>query len=455
MKKLVSLILTFALVISLGSFAFAAENDITVTVDCDKVVFDQQPIILEGRTLVPLRAIFEKLGAEVTWDDPTKTATAIKGDITIKIQNQNNIMTKNEEQITLDVPAQIINSRTLVPVRAISEAFGCSVDWFGNTRTVAVYSDELLKTVYNATMLLGKKEYNPDDTFTYGELSNAAITLILNEKETAYPGLGTEEPFKHTYARDFFYACSNIFGEEFMAIENIDKKATLADAAEVLSYAAGVHDEKHETISTEVLLNGKDGTKEATMKQFAEMVTRIDEVSPILVKIVISKGKVLKNVQTKINKDLSSYPQNANKYRVILDELANSFYEKEIYNGESAHLPIEGYNFVRDFRDIFIGILAPWVDKASEAGVEMELEYYPSLCVNNKNGYTMRVICNVISVPADKQLTASDIFTNTPGSKTVLRANTSYVIDLCNNGFIDSVTMPSENVTMKRIATLK
>ncbi len=454
MKKIISVILTVILMLSLSSFAFAEENEITVTVDCAEVVFDQQPIILEGRTLVPMRAIFEKLGAEVTWDDSTKTATAVKDDITIKIQNQNNIMTKNSETITLDVPAQIINSRTLVPVRAISEAFGCSVDWFSDTRTVTVLSDELLNVVYDATMLLGNKEYNSEDTFTYGELAKAAVTIIVNEKETVYPGIDVSRPFEHDYVIDFNYICEKVLGNEFFSEENIDKIATLADTAEVLSYAISVHDPENETISSVKLLNGKDGSAVATMKQFAEFVTRLDEVSPILVKIVISKGNTLTNVQTKINKDLSSYPANASEYRVILDELALSFYEKEIYKGTSTSVPKDHYDFARDFRDIFLGILSPWVDMAAEKGIEMELEYYPSLCANNKNGYTMRVICNIISV-ADENMTASDIFTNTPGSKTKLRAGGSYVIDLCNNGFFDNVVMPYENLSMKRIATLK
>ncbi len=453
MKKFVAVLLAVFTLLSLSSFAFAEENEITVTVDCEKVVFDQHPIILEGRTLVPMRAIFEKLGAEVSWDDATKTATAVREDITVKIQNQNNVMTKNTEQITLDVPAQIINSRTLVPVRAISEAFGCSVDWFSDSRTVTVYSDELLNVVYDATALLGTKEYNAESTFTYGELSNAAVTIIMNEKETSYYGLDTEEPFSKTYARDFYYVCKNVLGEEFLTEENISKPATLKDTAEVLSFAVSKHDPDNETISSEKLLNGKDGNAPASMKQFAEFVTRLDEVSPILVKIVITKGNTLKNVQTKIKKDILDYPQNAAKYKAILNDLPASVYEKDIYNGDSENLPKDSYDFVRDYRDILIGVISPWVDMAAEKGIEVELEYYPSLCVNNKNGYTMRVICNVIAVP-DNQTTASDIFTNTPGSKTILQVGSSYVIDLCNNGFVDSVKMPYENLLMKRLAKL-
>lgn len=460
MKKIFSIITIFLMIFTLQTSVFAANDDITVTVDGSVVFFDQPPVIIDGRTLVPMRFIFNKLGADVEWDSETSTATGTLDGVVVKIQNQNNIMTKNGVEIVLDVPAQIINDRTLVPVRAISEAFGCLVDWNNDTRTVVIatkneYSSEVLKKVYNATMLLGDKKYNENDTFSYGELANAAVTIVMNEKETTYVGLGTQEPFKHTYSRDFYYVCENVLGFEFLSEENIEKSATLADTAEVLSFAVKTHDSNGATISPENLLAGKDGTKIATMKEFAEFVARLDDVAPILVKVVISKDGITKNVQTKIKKseNASAYPQNASDYRVILEDVASGVYEKELYNGESTNKPYECYDFVRDYRDIFVDILYPWINKAADLGMEIEFEYYPSMCVNNNNGYTMRIFCNVIS-NGSKQLTASDIFTNTPGSKTVLKVGSTYAIDLCNNGIVDDITMPYENVTMKRILTL-
>lgn len=460
MKKLFSVITLFLMIFTLQTGVFAANDDIVVTVDGSVVSFDQQPVIIDGRTLVPMRFIFQKLGANVEWDGETSTATGTRDGIVIKIQNQNNIMMKNGTEIALDVPAQIINSRTLVPVRAISEAFGCLVDWNEETRTVIIatqteYSSEVLKKVYNATMLLGDKKYNENDTFTYGELANAAVTVVMNEKETTYVGLGTEVPFEHKYARDFYYVCENVLGFEFMSAENIEKPATLADTAAVLSFAVKTHDPNGATISSEKLLTGKDGTKIATMKEFAEFVARLDDVAPILVKVVISKDGITKNVQTKIKKseNAGAYPLNASDYRVILEDVSSAVYEKELYNGNSENKPYQCYDFVRDYRDIFINILYPWINKAADLGVEMELEYYPSMCVNNNNGYTMRVFCNIIST-GSKQITASDVFTNTPGSKTVLQVGRTYAIDLCNNGIVDSVEMTSANVTMRRILAL-
>lgn len=112
------------------------DSNIAVVLNGNKIIFDQNPIIENGRTLVPMRAIFEALGATVGWDDAIQTAIAMKGDLTVKIKINDNFIYKNEEQIKIDVPAKLVANRTLVPVRAISESFGCSVDWDEFTKTV-------------------------------------------------------------------------------------------------------------------------------------------------------------------------------------------------------------------------------------------------------------------------------------------------------------------------------
>ena len=94
--------------------------------------------IIDSRTMVPLRAIFEALGASVEWDDATKTVTSVKGDTTVKLTIGNAAITVNGADKALDVPAQIVDSRTLVPVRAIAESFGCDVAWDDATKTVTI-----------------------------------------------------------------------------------------------------------------------------------------------------------------------------------------------------------------------------------------------------------------------------------------------------------------------------
>lgn len=123
-------------------------NDVKVVINGEKISFDVQPTIIDGRTLVPMRAIFEKLGASVDWDGDTQTVTSVKGNTKISLTIGNNVLHINNTTKTLDVPAMLLNGRTLVPVRAISEAFNCLVDWDGNSQTVIIMSDD--ESMYKA-----------------------------------------------------------------------------------------------------------------------------------------------------------------------------------------------------------------------------------------------------------------------------------------------------------------
>ncbi len=100
--------------------------------------YGQNPELLNSRTLVPLRSIFEAMGAEVEWDTATSTAIAKRGKVEVKIQIGASTMQKNGASVALDVPAQLLNDRTMVPVRVIAEAFGASVEWNGNGNAVII-----------------------------------------------------------------------------------------------------------------------------------------------------------------------------------------------------------------------------------------------------------------------------------------------------------------------------
>ncbi len=120
-----------------------AAPEVSVFLDGGKINFaDQAPVIVEGRTLVPLRAIFEALGAKVEWDGSTKTVTATRDTDVIKLTIGDTKLYKNGQvAYELDVPAQIMGGGfTMVPVRAISESFGCKVDWAAALRAVVITS---------------------------------------------------------------------------------------------------------------------------------------------------------------------------------------------------------------------------------------------------------------------------------------------------------------------------
>lgn len=131
----------------LGLIPVHAANSISVIVNGRSIQFDVQPVIENGRTLVPVRAIFEALGAEVAWDGNTRTVIAVKGTRKVNIRIDSTDATVNGFQKTLDVPAKIIQNRTLVPLRFISEGLGSIVSWDGTTRTAKI-SDAGLKVSF-------------------------------------------------------------------------------------------------------------------------------------------------------------------------------------------------------------------------------------------------------------------------------------------------------------------
>lgn len=102
------------------------------------VTCDQPPAILEGRTLVPMRAIFEALGAEVSWAENTRTASGVKDGRTVSFTLGSNFIDIDGVKKELDVAAQSLNGRTLIPVRAVAEAFDCIVGWNAYKRYVTI-----------------------------------------------------------------------------------------------------------------------------------------------------------------------------------------------------------------------------------------------------------------------------------------------------------------------------
>lgn len=161
MKRNTSLILLIVIALStLFNINVIADEDIKVIYNGKELQFDQPPIIRDGRTLVPMRAIFEAIGAEVTWDDTTQEITATKKNIELKGTFPNEFIrginvtfsisigstiayVNNEASLSLDVAPIIADTgRTLVPIRAVSETFGCDVDWNDKSKTVIINYDD-------------------------------------------------------------------------------------------------------------------------------------------------------------------------------------------------------------------------------------------------------------------------------------------------------------------------
>ena len=157
MKKIISIILALTAVMS--GCTTLAEEKIKVTLDGQAMDFDVAPIIQNDRVLVPMRAIFEELHCSVDYTDidGRQIITAKNDGNTIGFKIGSNEMTVNGEKVSLDTAPIITDDRTLVPLRAVSEALDCSVDRTGDTKTVTIaphkyneyYTQKLMENLPN------------------------------------------------------------------------------------------------------------------------------------------------------------------------------------------------------------------------------------------------------------------------------------------------------------------
>lgn len=153
-NKIIAVGLSAATVFGIcGGLSITSAKDISVEIDGTPITFDVNPQISDGRTLVPLRKIFEEIGALVKWDAETQTVTARKNSKTVSLAIGSNELSIDKgktddagnpvtETVELDVAAQVISDRTLVPARAISESFGLNVDWDEENRKVIITSKD-------------------------------------------------------------------------------------------------------------------------------------------------------------------------------------------------------------------------------------------------------------------------------------------------------------------------
>ena len=149
------------------SFSSVVMAGVSVELNGEKINFTDEngltvnPQIINNRTMVPLRKIFETLGAQIEWYGETETVVATKGDTVVKLQINNPIaeVTKSGviEKITLDSKPIIVENRTLVPLRFISESLEKQVAWDQNSQTAIIIDYEyFINEIKNRAPIFGK-----------------------------------------------------------------------------------------------------------------------------------------------------------------------------------------------------------------------------------------------------------------------------------------------------------
>lgn len=289
--KLIIYATTALLTIHTGSFcassSSAASDNISVIINNKEVVFDVPPQIINERTMVPVRAIFETLGASVDWNADNQTITSKKNDTTVVLKINSHTMYINGNPVSLDTPACIIDERTLVPVRAVSEAFNTSVNWDGDTRTVIIKNTQSANKANIETVVTPSP--SPEPTVAPEETEESEpvqeYKYYTNSKLITYNSFCDVRMVKVKYAYHYFPYNKDEFNSYIetlksngWTIEQKKKKKKIdiyatnenGERARILtnsSHVAIVTDEKYINLSNSTILNESGEQIKAIMNE--------------------------------------------------------------------------------------------------------------------------------------------------------------------------------------------
>ncbi len=250
MKKIITVILAFAMCISMSAFAdetvigsadtatdilVAETQDIPIKIIADNKIINTDTVVVNQRTLIPLRALLESTGAEVKWYNDTQEIDITRMGKTIRVQIGSSVMVTPSGNKSLEVsPILHQGTTTYAPLRAIAEEFGISVDWDGGTKTILVRTPEGCPYVdlYSGATLedyltangISPEAFEKDTTLKYEEYKNK----LYIETDNAVP----------------LSAVANINGftlDELCALFGIDaeagKKITWGEALDEIDFA--------------------------------------------------------------------------------------------------------------------------------------------------------------------------------------------------------------------------
>ena len=196
MKNRVIISMIVAVLTIFSAISFAAD-EVRVQLDGQYLNFTDEngavvnPQIINDRTMVPMRKIFETYGAKISWNDATRTvvATTDEKEITLTIDNPvstvKDLATGEVETVTLDSAPVIVDSRTLVPIRYISESLDKTVGWDNDERVAIIIDLEKLATVYSQKVPAVQElmNLNLEAIESYKSVSNVEATLEYKDLE--------------------------------------------------------------------------------------------------------------------------------------------------------------------------------------------------------------------------------------------------------------------------------
>lgn len=297
-KNVFCVLLSATMLLGGVSAVYGGEKSISLQINGSEISAEVPPTVIDGRTMVPVRAIFEAVGANIDFDAETKTITARKGDTTVNMTVGANAVTVNNKEVQLDAPAVIVNGRTLAPARFVAETFGYTVQWDAENKIVKITGEEsstetttetttvtttetttetstetttesTTETTTKATATSSSKKYYDEysDVLDYGTFSGANLVDKMTVELSDFKS--------HSYIYDFKYDESRFSGLDKVVetyAEQVEKNGwqvtAMAEAEEagiitlictkddrILSFGTNFYDKK---IMVEVIKSSKN-----------------------------------------------------------------------------------------------------------------------------------------------------------------------------------------------------
>lgn len=189
MKKTIKLLFLLVFILLLTPRSYAIDH-ITVLINGTNLVMDEQPVLSNGRTLVPLRAIFEALNVAPSWDPNTKTVSAKNDTVDMKLIIGSKRAIVNGKNVILEVPGTLVNGRTMVPVRFIAETLGAHVNWEEKTKTVIITTSD---NNINYSIAQDGRYTSKDEVASYINKYNKLPKNFITKKKAISKGWDAEK----------------------------------------------------------------------------------------------------------------------------------------------------------------------------------------------------------------------------------------------------------------------
>lgn len=248
-KKIISLLVLIAAVLAATNIAFAAnEVNPKVIVD-DRVLtfYDQAPVINQkGDTLMPVRAVLEAMGATVEWNAQDRSVYVKAKDNIIRLLMKidqptmtkytlTSVFTVKNEEVALTSAPIIMNDRTMIPLRAISENINAKVDWDGEKKLITIKTKEYTEFMDKNSVIdeNDQKVYNPKEVLPYVYIEADKTEVKKGEKVVIDVKIANTKAIKN-YTKFSSFNCGLFYDKEVLDVKSCKAIVNGVEATSVL-----------------------------------------------------------------------------------------------------------------------------------------------------------------------------------------------------------------------------